>query len=263
MSELLLNFYNFIDYFKNCFGAYFVNPSFLGIGLAIIFGAIWLACFWPSLFKKPWHWAIMVGSALITPIIICLIQNPIRKLVGETMLKLYGSEALNSWLPFSAIPNMLIIGFAQEGAKLIPVIIYWWLKSKKIDYRLGLTLGAVAGAGFGIIEAQWIHNTVISMGWSWDLTQTKGLEALTPFTERFFMIAFSTAASALAGYGLAIGKGWQFYLIVSILDAVINSGTVLMQSKIFSFAQVEVFIAVGAILVTGTVLWLRWRKQTG
>jgi hypothetical protein len=77
------------------------------------------------------------------------------------------------------------------------------------------------------------------------------------------MIAFSIAASALAGYGLAIGKGWQFYLIVSILDAVMNSGTVLMQAKIFSFAQVEVFIAVWAILVTGTVLWLRWRKQTG
>lgn len=250
-----------IDLTVGFFISYFKNPNIWGIILAVIFGAIWLACFWPSLVKKPWHWAVMVGSAIITLIAISFIQRPLQNIIGNAMLQTWGSENLMNWLLISGIPSVLISGLVQEGAKLVPVVIYWWRKSRTIDYKLGITLGAVAGAGFGILEAQWIHNIVIAMGWSWDLTQMKGVEALSPFIERFFVVAFSTASTALAGYGLAKGKGWQFYLIVSILHTVLNYSIFLVQTKIFSFVQVEVFIAIWAILVTGVALWLRWRKQ--
>ncbi len=252
-----------IDFTPDFFLSFFKNSNIWGISLAIIFGAVWLACFWPPLIKKPWHWAVMVGSAIITLAAISFVQIPfLQRPIGNAMLQTWGSENLMNWLLLSGIPSVLISGLVQEGAKMIPVVIYWWRKNMKIDYKLGITLGAVAGAGFGIFEAQWIHNAVIAMGWSWDLVQKTGLEALTPFTERFFVIAFSTASSALAGYGLAKGKGWQFYLIVSILHTILNYSILLLQSKILSFVQVEIFIAIWTILVTAVALWLRWKKQT-
>ena len=71
-----------------------------------------------------------------------------------------------SILLLSAIPSVLISGLVQEGAKIVPVAIYWWRNNFVIDYRLGLTIGAIAGAGFGIFEAQWIHNMTFGAGWS-------------------------------------------------------------------------------------------------
>lgn len=258
------------------FISFFRNANIWAIVLAVVFGAIWLACFWPPIFKlieKP-SWppaikrlvsvlialAILIGSAFITLFFIS-IQRPLQNIIGNAMLQTWGGDTLTNWLLLSIIPGALLSGLIQEGAKMIPVVIYWWRKNMKIDYKLGLTLGAVAGAGFGILETQWIHNMLFATGWSWDLTQSRGLEALTPFIERFFIVAFSTASSALAGYGLAKSKGWQFYLIVSILHTILTYNIILAQAKIFSFVQVEIFIAVWAILITGAALGLRWRRQ--
>jgi len=245
----------------NYFLSFFQNPNVWGIVIAVIFGAIWLTCFWPPLVKKPWHWAVMVGSAIITAIAISFVQIPLQSISGNAMLQKWGSETLMDWLLLSGIPAVLIGGLVQEGAKMVPVVIYWWRKNMKIDYKLGITLGAVAGAGFGILEAQGIHNSIIAMGWSWSLTQTTGLEALIPFIDRFFVIAFSTASTALTGYGLAKGKGWQFYLIASILNVVLNYSALLIPAKIFSLVQVEIFIAIWALIVTGVALWLRWAER--
>ena len=44
------------------FLSFFANPSALGIGLAIAFGAIWLAPYRPPLFKRPWLWVVLVVS---------------------------------------------------------------------------------------------------------------------------------------------------------------------------------------------------------
>ncbi|MFC2042107.1 hypothetical protein ACFLTV_01205, partial [Chloroflexota bacterium] len=38
----------------------------LGIGLGIAFGAIWLAGYWPPLFRKYWLWLVMAGSAILS-----------------------------------------------------------------------------------------------------------------------------------------------------------------------------------------------------
>ena len=86
--------------------------------------------------------------------------------------------------------------------------------------------------------------------------------ALAGFWERFFAVAFHTAASALAGYGLAKGWGWQFYLLASFLHAFLNYSVILLRLELLTIVQMEIFAAVFAILVTGGALWLRWRKQT-
>lgn len=250
-----------LEQLTGLFISFFANPSAWGIGLAIVFGAIWIAAYWPPLFKRPWLWAILVGSAILTSVVTAFIQFPLQSLKGQLMEDFWGEEVLTRWLLLSGIPIVLLGGLIQEGAKLVPVVLYWWRKGKNIDPKLGLMIGAVAGAGYGILEAQWMINDAFASGWSWASVQTQGLVALADFWERFFAVAFHTASCALAGYGLAKGKGWQFYLIVSSLHFGIIYIGLLLQIGLITLLQVESFIASWAILVSLAALWLRWRTE--
>lgn len=243
-----------VDYFVS----FFQNPSASGTylaiatGLAIAFGAIWLACYWPPLFKKPRLWVVLAGSAFLTLAAVCFIQMPLQTWT-ESVLSHAGILVVG-------IPIMLTSGLVQEGAKLVPVVVYWWRSGKNIDPKLGLVIGAVAGAGFAIFEAQYIHNVIFSYGWTWAAVQTDGFMALLGFWERFFTVAAHIAFSALTGYGLARGRGWQFYLIASGLHALLNYGVVLWRAGLLTDLNVEVYAAVLAVAVTAWALWLRWRK---
>jgi len=168
------------------------------------------------------------------------------------------------WILLAGIPQILLSGLVQEGSKLVPVVAYWWRSGKNIDPKLGLAIGAVAGAGFAIFEAQWAHNLIFASGVTWEAVQTGGFMALlySGFWERFFTVAAHIAFSALAGYGLARGWGWQFYLIASFLHGLLNYSVVLLRAGLFTTLHAEIYIAVIAVLVTAWALWLRWRKRT-
>jgi len=243
------------------FLSWFANPSALGIGLAVAFGAIWLAGYWPPLFKRPWLWAVLVVSATLTLIAVVFIQIPLQLLVGQTLHQFWSQEIIMSWLLLAGMPQILLSGLVQEGAKLVPIVIWWWSEDRSIAPKMGLTIGAVAGAGFGVFEAQWAHNAIFASGWSWEAVQSSGLMALAGFWERFFAVAFHTAVSALAGYGLAKGWGWQFYLLAAFLHGLLNYSVVLLRLGLFTVVHVEIYAAVVAVLVTGVALWLRWRKS--
>ncbi len=249
-----------VEYIIGFFISGFTNLSFLGISLAIIFGAVWISGYWSPLFKKPWLWAVLVASALLTWVAAAFIQIPLQVLVGQVLGQLWSQETLTRWLLLAGIPQILLSGLVQEGSKLVPIVVYWWRKGRNIDPKLGLAIGAVAGVGFGIFEAQWVHNAIFASGWSWQVVQAGGFWALAGFWERFFAVAFHTAASALAGYGLAKGCGWQFYLLASFLHSFLNYSVVLLQSGLFTIVHVEIYVAVVAVLVTVGALWLRWRK---
>ncbi len=249
------------DAMVGLFTSFFANPSLWGVGLAIVFGAIWLTCYWPPLFKKHWLWAVLFGSAILTLAAASFIQIPLQVLAGQALGSFLSPEVLMSWLLLAGIPQILLSGLVQEGAKLVPVVAWWWRKGRSISPRMGLAIGAVAGAGFGAFEAQWVHNLILASGWSWEAVQTGGILALSGFGERFFVVAFHTASCALAGWGLAKGWGWQFYLIASFLHGLLNYSAVLMHTGLFTILQLEIYLAVIAVLVTAAVLWLRWRKE--
>jgi len=232
----------------------------LGIGLAIVFGAVWFTPYWTPILKKPWAWAILVASAILSWAAVTFIQIPLQVWSGQALNHFWSQEVLLRWLLLAAIPQILLTGLVQEGSKLVPVVVYWWRKGRNIDPKLGLAIGAVAGAGLGIFEAQWVHNTVFAAGWSWEAVETGGLVALAGFWERFFTVAFHIASCAIAGWGLAKGWGWQFYLIASCLHGILNYSVVFLQSGLLTSIQLEIFVAVWAILVTAAALWLRWRK---
>jgi len=236
------------------------NQVLLGIGLGIVFGAIWFAPYWTPILKKPWAWAVLAVGAFLSWAAVAFIQIPLQIWAGQALGHFWSQEVLISWLLLAGIPQILFSGLVQEGSKLVPVVVYWWRKGRNIDPKLGLVIGAVAGLGLGVFEAVWVHNTIFASGWSWEAVQTGGLMALAGFWERFFAVAFHIAVSALAGYGLARGWGWQFYLIAAFLHSFLNYSAVLFTSGLFTVVQLEIFVAVVAVLVTAGVLWLRWRK---
>ncbi len=140
------------------------------------------------------------------------------------------------------------------------MVFYWWRKGRSIEPKLGLAAGAVSGAGFGILKAQWTLNSVLAYSWSWEKVQLLGVKQLAGFWESFFVIGVDVAACALAGWGLARGWGWQFYLIAAFVFVCMNYSTVLLASGLISAVQVEFLIAALAFLVTGVALWLGERK---
>jgi len=231
----------------------------LAIFLGIVFGAIWLAPYLPPLLKKRGLWIVGITSAFLTWIGIAFIQVPLQRWTGQALNYFWDVRTLTQWLFLTGIPQILLSGLVQEGSKLVPVVFYWWRNNWKFTPQFGLIAGAVSGAGFGIFEAVWVHNTIFATGWNWMYVEAGGFVALLGFWERFFCVGFHISASALAGYGLAKGLGWQFYLIASVLHAATNYSIVLLQKGLLTSVQTEFYIAGLALAITAVALWLRWR----
>jgi RsiW-degrading membrane proteinase PrsW (M82 family) len=256
---LIIQIFNFFVSFLQSF---FSNPSFLGWGLAIVFGAIWLACYRPPLISKPWLWAVLVAGAILAPIAIVITSFPLGIGISTLFNHFMSQQAIQEWAWLLSIPSIFIFGLVWEGAKLLPVGVYWWRKNREIEPKLGLLIGAVAGAGFGILQAQWTMNYFISASnWSWQLVQAEGFPALSGFWESFFVLGLNVASTALAGWGVAKGWGWKFYLLAGFVYLVTNYNTVLVSRGLVSATQAQFLIATWALIVVGVTLWLRERKS--
>jgi RsiW-degrading membrane proteinase PrsW (M82 family) len=243
-------------------GYFWANPSILGWSLAIIFGAIWIACYRPPLITKPWLWAVLVAGAILAPIAIVITYFPIGFGISKLLSYFWNQQTVESWSWLLSIPSIFIFGLVWEGAKLLPVGVYWWWENRKIEPKLGLLVGAVAGAGFGILEAQWALNYFIrDSNWSWQLVQAEGFPAITGFWESFFVLGLNVASTALAGWGVAKGWGWKFYLLACFVYLVTNYNTVLVSRGLVSATQAQFLIAAWALIVVGVTLWLRERKS--
>ena len=231
--------------------------------IGIVFGAIWLIPYWPPMVRKPGLLVVGILSAFFTWTAIAFIQIPLQGWAGQALLHFWAQGTLTQWLVIAGIPQILLSGLVQEGAKLVPVVFYWWHNHWSFTPKFGLIAGAVSGAGFGVFEAVWVHNTIFASGWTWSTVETNGALALLGFVERFFAVGFHTAASALAGYGLAKNMGWQFYLLASFLHGATNYSVILLQKGLLTAVQVEIYAAVLAVAVATAALRLRWHKPEG
>ena len=233
--------------------------ALLAIGLGLAFGAAWLLLYRPPLRREPWLWIAGLVSAFLTWIAICFVQIPLQTWTGDLLRVFWPPLILNHWLLLSAVPVILLSGIVQEASKLAPVI-WFKLRRAEVSPRTIVLAGAVAGAGFGIFEAVWVHNSIFASGWTWGLVERQGYPALLGFWERFFSVGFHIAASTIAAWGLAKGMGWRFYLLAAFLHGALNYSTVLLQRGLLNSNGVEVYIAAGAVLVTLAALWLRYQK---
>jgi RsiW-degrading membrane proteinase PrsW (M82 family) len=247
--------------------SFFIYPGLnwdlmlIGIGLGIVFGAVWLCSHWPPLFKRHWLWVVAVVSAFLTLLAVVFVQIPLQYYAGKALIHFWSEDVLVDWLLLAGIPQILLSGLVQEGAKVVPMVVWWWRSGRNIDPKLGLAIGAIAGAGFGIFEAVWVHGRMFAAGWTLEAIQTDGFLGIAGFWERFFAVGFHIAASALVGYGLAKGKGWQFYLIAAVLHGLMNYCVVFLQKGYLTIVQVETWVAVVAVIVTAVVLLLRWGRR--
>lgn len=254
-----------LDQMIQFFTSAFVFPGLgwksvlIAIGIGIVFGSVWLAFYRPPFVRRPGLWVVALVSAFLTWTAIAFVQIPLQGWTGQGLLRIWDQFTLTRWLLLAGIPQILLSGLVQEAAKLVPVIVYWWRNRLDFTPRLGLIVGAVSGAGFGVFEAVWIHNTIFASGWSSATIDMYGGIAFLGFIERFFAVGFHIAVSALAGYGLARRLGWQFYLIASALHGLTNYGVLLVQKGLLTSVQVEVYVAVFAVAVTVVVLRLRRR----
>jgi RsiW-degrading membrane proteinase PrsW (M82 family) len=240
---------------------FFASPSVLGWSLAVIFVAIWLACYRPPLISKPWLWAVFFGGAILAPVAIVITSFPIGYGISKLLTYFWNQQTVDSWSWLLSIPSIFIFGLVWEGAKLLPVGVYWWRKNRELEPKFGLLIGAVAGAGFGILQAQWALNYFISdYNWSWQLVQTAGFAALSGFWESFFVLGLNVASTALAGWGVAKGWGWKFYLLAGFVYLVTNYNAILVYYGLVSATQAQFIIAAWALIVVGVTLWLRERK---
>ena len=251
---------------------FFGGSSIATVRLAVVFGAVWLASYWPPLLRKPWLWAVLAGSAVLTPIAIAFTDLALPTWIWQAYTHFWSPETLTQWVLLINVPVLLLNGLVKEGAKLVPVVVYWWRGGRDMPPQFGLIMGAAAGAAFGILWGVWWHNNLVNSGWTWEAAvQAGGIEgAFLPFVEPFVVVGFHTACCALAGYGLARGWGWQFYLLASSLDGVLsycylfhNLGLFHELTLALRFPENSiVLLLIGAwtCLVAGAALWLRWRK---
>ncbi len=231
----------------------------IAIALSLFFGAFWLIFYRQPRSTGVWFLPIAVFSALFTVVAMAFVQIPVQYYASQALTHFWSNITLNDWLLLAGIPTILIGALVQEGAKMVPIVV-WWRGRQNLDPKLGLAIGAIAGCGYGIFEAFWINANVLGSGWTWHAIVSNGFLGIAPYWERFFSVGGQIALSALAGWGLAKGLGWQFYLIAAGLHSVLNYGAILYQKGYLSVTQVEIYIAAAAVLITLFALVLRWRK---
>lgn len=239
------------------FVGWFSNPNFTAMGIALLLGVFWYALYRPPLRGYSFLWLMMVVSAVVTLLSIVVVQIPLQALVGMGIAALFDQSTIMTWIYVLGIPQVALSGLVQEAAKLLPIIHIWRLADRSLSPKVGLIAGAAAGVGFGVFEAMWVLNQAYAEGWTIASIQGGGFAALSPLWERFFVVAAHTAFSALAGYGLATDRGWQFYLIAAGLHSLLNYTAVLLQAQLVSAITVEILIAVLSIGATAWALVLR------
>ena len=245
--------------------SWFLNPGIewhfilIAIGVALVFGGIWLAFYRQPRSTNLWLPGVMLFGAFFTVVAVALVQLPLQYYIGQGMSDTWSYGTLNAWLLLASIPTLLVGGLVQEGAKMVPMVA-WWRGRKNLDPKLGLAIGAMAGFGFGVFNGFWINAYTLGAGWSFDLFSEDWFSAISPFWQSFFFIGLQTATSALAGYGLAKGLGWQFFLIAGVLNSALTYSSVLYQKGYLTSTQADIYIAGVAALVTIAALILRYRK---
>lgn len=238
---------------------YFAHPSLLGIGLAVLFGVLWLLLYWPPLLKELSLWLVLLGGGLVTVLASAFIQVPLANLVSRLLRLIFG-DAFNEMVLLPGLFYTLITGFVQEGAKFLPVLVLWRRADREMEPLLGLTIGAAAGAAFGMLEAQWVHNTLFASGWNFGALASGGLITLLGFWERFIMVGLHASLGALMGYGLTRDRGWQSYLLAAALHALAGYSSFLLTDGAVTYLVVEIYLTVVTAVLAVIMLSLRWEK---
>ncbi|MDO8473779.1 MAG: PrsW family glutamic-type intramembrane protease [Dehalococcoidia bacterium] len=250
------------NYFMNP-GDFFANPNLWGILFAILFGLFWLALLAPRQATRGTFWIMLVAGAVVFMPAIAWVQTPLQTLIGKALVHFWTMDQLQDKVLLAVVPQILMGGLVQEGFKLLPLLVlFYGVRKGVVGPKSFLLLGAAVGAGFAMFETQWVDNSIIAQGFTWE-TLKLGWIAYLPFFERFFSVAFHIGSAAFLAYGLARGRGWQYYLSLVGVHALVNYGAVLYQVEKLTVNQAEIGIAVLSAIIFGLALYSRWHRTAG
>ena len=91
-----------LEYIIDFLASGFVYPgvtgskALFGIGLAIIFGAIWFTAYWTPILKIPRAWFILASGAFISWIAVSIIQLPLQLWTAQVLNYFWDQETLNA-----------------------------------------------------------------------------------------------------------------------------------------------------------------------
>jgi hypothetical protein len=243
------------------FKSFFAVPD-IGLGLvlialaiALVFSAIWIAAFYPNIVKDFWAWIILIAGFIFTAILTAFLQIPLQYGSTKILDTFLSHQNMVTYMLIVSIPALIIAAIIQVGARLLPVVIYWLSNKRTLEPKTALMLGAFAGAGIGIVQALQLHCSLLYV-----MSQIQPVGVFVIFLESFLTVGFNICTIAIASYGMAKGKWWQYSLVVAALYFVFNYITQLMNLQILGPLFVEIIIVILALLTAAAALWLRWRK---
>lgn len=238
--------------------AYFSYVTLSGSGLSLLFGLLWLLLYRPPLFKQPRLWLVMLGGALAGVLAVSFIQTPLSMLIN----KLWQEGAGLGRLLLVGVVSVVMIGLVQEGAKLLPLLTLRKQQGGELDEPQGFSAGAVSGFGYGFLETFYVMNFLFASGWNWDVLANEYPALVLTGVERVCMLGLNMGLSALAGWGLAKGKGLRFYLLAAGLHALVAFISFLMANLNFPVVIAEMALMVIIIVLTVVMLSMRGEKYT-
>jgi len=239
----------------------------IAIVVAIADGIIWLALYRSPLFKKSGLWVVAIVSAVLMWSANSFIQYPLTikimnasiNFIDETKFEYLKNLGYVQMTLVLNIPIMLLSGFLQEAEIMVPILFYWWRNKKDFTPQLGLIAGAISGTGYGIFEAVYYQNRALIGLYPMWLIGSRS--PVWEFLERFAIIGWHIAASALIGYGLATRRWWQLFVIIAIIHSFIDYLMILNYEHRVTTVQQETYMAGITVLFVAFALWLRWHKS--
>ena len=232
-------------------------PDWRSAVLALVFSAPWLVLLVGRRLRRSWVWGIVALAALLFPLSIAWVQVPIQQGLNAFWLSLFPVATIQRYVLLIGAPSIIVSGLVQEVVKFALGVGGLYLIGERKTPRVGLALGAAAGAGYGGMEAFWVFNQIFAAGFTLGTIQLGGISALVGFIERFFTVMFHSGAASLSTYGYASGRPWRFLLLAIGLHSLTNYMALLLQAKVMGALGLEIVVAVISVATISAALWLR------
>jgi RsiW-degrading membrane proteinase PrsW (M82 family) len=214
-------------------------------GLLAVFAAVWFLALAYRDFKRIDIAVMIVGGGVLFWLSLKLLEFLQTTYFGFVLDPRSTSTSFSMVLLGSA----LLFAVIEELTKFVCVF-GRSLMSQSHKVRLGIALGAAAGAGFALMQA----------GHMMQFTSTGGLVATSDLVQKFFAIGLNTATGAMIGFLIASRWMWAFYLIPVGLKMLFNWLAFFVQKGTMRPASYTVLTFVLTVVLLGA-LFLMYRRE--
>ncbi len=201
-------------------------------GFYLIVTFVWLLILGRESIKLKWSYILfLIGGA--SYFLIYITQVPLMKSFAAAYIlpALQNQESIV--LP--SLVTALITGFIQQIVKVIPLVLL--VNYIKVKRYIIISFAAFVGAGFGFIEAAYIHGPLFQA----DFFNT------SMAIEKIFTILLHTSLGALMGYGLVKRRIIIYFVYASLIQFLSSYLFVFVHAQFLSLTVMQLFQTVIAL----------------